>query len=102
MKSLHDYEQLLHAALDDNDPETLEQYAEHAADNLDADQLRELALALIKGDSTGQLLALTKIGRRIDRQRAEFMELEAMRRSHLADEDAMARADLDAEMRGAA
>lgn len=102
MKTLHDYEQQVHAALDELDQATLEQYAEHAADNLDADQLRELALALIMGDSTNLHLALAKIGHLIDRQRADFMEMEAARRSRLADEDELARADLNAELRGAA
>ncbi|MWV17533.1 hypothetical protein F3I16_15940 [Pseudomonas sp. L-22-4S-12] len=102
MKTLHDYEQQVHAALDELDQATLEQYAEHAADNLNPAHLSELALALIKNDSAGQLLALTKIGGRIDRQRAEFMEMEALRRSRLADEDEMLRADLDADFRGAA
>lgn len=85
MKTLHDYEQQVHAALDSHDQDTLEQYAEHAIDNLDADQLRELAMALIKGDSAGKLLALAKIDRRIDRQRAEFIEMEAMRRVRLVE-----------------
>lgn len=85
MKTLHDYEQQVHAALDELDQATLEQYAEHAVDNFDADQLRELAMSLIKNDSAGQLLALAKIGRRIDRQRVEFMEFEALRRLRLVE-----------------
>lgn len=79
--TLHDYEQQIHAALDAQHEPTCQQYAEHAVDNLDADHLRALALAMIMNDSAGQLLALTKIADRIDRQRAEFMEMEAMSRS---------------------
>jgi hypothetical protein len=102
MKTLHEIEQLVHAALDNKDPETLEQYADHAADNMDHDHLRDLALAMIEGDDASKALALAKIEGRIDRQRAEFMELEAMRRSRLADEDKASRAELDASFRGAA
>ena len=80
MKTLHDYEQQVHAALDNHDEETLEQYAEHAVDNLDTQHLRDLALAMIKGDSTGKHLALIKIEGRIDKQRAEFIEMEALAR----------------------
>lgn len=86
MKTLNDFEQQVHAALDNQDEDTLEQYVEHAVDNLDLDHLRELALALIKGDSAGKHLALGKIEGRIDRQRAEFTEMEALRRARLAED----------------
>ena len=47
---------------------------------------RELALALIKGDSAGKHVALSKIEGRIDRQRAEGTEMEALRRARLAED----------------
>lgn len=86
MKDLAHYEQQVHAAIDAGDEETLDQYAEHAVDNLDLDHLRELALALITGDDAGKALALIKIEGRIDRQRAEFNALEAMNRMRLAED----------------
>lgn len=73
-------------ALDQGDEEALDQYAEHAVDNFDSTQLRDLALAMIKGDSAGKHLALIKIEARIDRQRAEFIEMEAMRRVKLIED----------------
>ena len=85
MKTLRDFEQAVHAALDNQDEYTLEKYAEHACDNFDAGHLQDLALAMIKGDSAGKHLALIKIESRIDRQRAEFIEMEAMRRVRLVE-----------------
>lgn len=102
MKTLNDFERQVHAALDNQDEETLEQYAEHACDNFEHNHLFELALAMIKSDDAGKSLALIKIESRIDRQRAEFIELEAMRRSHGADGSALYRAELEAAFRGAA
>lgn len=86
MKTLHDIEQIVHAGIENGDPETLEQYVEHAVDNLDADHLRDLVLALINNDNAGKQLALMKIESRIDRQRAEFTEMEALRRARLAED----------------
>lgn len=102
MKTLRDFEQQVHAALDNLDEDTLENYAEHACDNFENKHLLDLALAMIKGDDAGKHLALIKIETRIDKQRAEFIELEAMRWSHGADDDAAYRAELDAAFRGAA
>lgn len=86
METLHEVERMVHAALDNHNEGTLEQYAEHAVDNLDPQHLRDLALALIKGDSAGKHLALIKIECRIDKQRAEFIELEAMARMRRAED----------------
>ncbi|MBD9415898.1 hypothetical protein IB234_15150 [Pseudomonas sp. PDM16] len=102
MQTFQTLEQLVHAALDSLDPETIDQYAEHVADNYDRDHLRELALAFITGDDTVRALALMKIAGRIDRQRAEFTELEALRRMRKLEEHLDALDDLDAELRGAA
>lgn len=85
MKTFDHYAQQVHAGIDAKDPETLEQYAEHCADNFDSDHLYDLALAIVSGDDAGKALALLKIEGRIDRQRAEFIEMEAQRRVRLVE-----------------
>lgn len=77
--TLHDIEKMVHAGIDAGDCDTVEAYAEHCLDNLDSDLMRDLFEALIRNDATSRNLALIKIGARIDRQRAEFIEFEAMR-----------------------
>ena len=86
MKTLHDYEQIVHAGIENGDPDTLDQYVEHCADNLDPVHVCDLIKALICGDGAGKHLALIKIEARIDRQRAEFTEMEAMRRVRLVED----------------
>lgn len=102
MNTLQDFEQLVHEAIDKQDEETLDQYAEHVADNYERDHLRELALAFITGDDTVKALALMKIAGHVDYLRAEFTEFEALRRMRQLEEHLDALDDLDAELRGAA
>ena len=97
-----DYEQLVHAGIDAGDETTLERYAEYVSDKYDGDHLYALALAILTGDDAGRALALLKIEREIDRQRAPFMAAEATRLSKLADDHEYAKAELDAALKGAA
>lgn len=89
-------------ALDQGDEATLEQYTEHAVDNFDADHLRDLAAAIIAGDTAAEALAREKIAGRIQQQQYEFVEFEAARRLRLLDAQADYMSDMNALYRGAA
>lgn len=102
MKTPEEHEQLIHEAIDAKHRPTLELYAEHCAHNFDTDHLRDLALAMLEGGGADLVLALQKISDRIERQRAEFMEMEALNRSRQEDDNAYRQAEQDAAFRGAA
>lgn len=84
--TLHDIERMVHAGIDAGDCATVEAYAEHCLDNTDQRLMLDLFEALIRNDATSRNLALIKIGARVDRQRAEFIEMEAMRLSKQLDD----------------
>ncbi|MDG9927445.1 MULTISPECIES: hypothetical protein [unclassified Pseudomonas] len=89
-------------ALDQGDEDAREQYTEHAVDNFDADHRRDLAAAIIAGDTSAEALALEKIAGRIKQQEDEFVEFEAARRMRLIEAHDDYMADLNALYRGAA
>lgn len=80
MKALSDYEQQIHEALDAKDPDTLDQYAEHCLENMDSDVMLELFKAIVRDDETLERIAILRIWSRADKQRAEFVEMEALSR----------------------
>lgn len=79
MNTPENIKHLILSGLEASDPDTLERYAEHAADNLEAATVCELMLALIKEDAPGIGIALNKMEMRIKRQRSEFVDFEVMR-----------------------
>lgn len=102
MKSLSDFEQQIHEALDAKDPETLDQYAEHCMENMDSELMLELFKAIVRDDETLERIAVLRIWGRVDKQRAEFVELQALRNSKAHDEFQEAKSDEAAYFRGAA
>lgn len=102
MKSLSDFEQQIHEALDAKDPDTLEQYAEHCMENMDSELMLELFKAIVRDDETLDRIAVLRIWGRVDKQRAEFVAFEAQRRSKADDEHQLYLAELDRDFRGAA
>lgn len=86
MKSLSDFEQQIHEALDAKDPETLDQYAEHCMENMDSELILELFKAIVRDDETLERIAVLRIWGRVDEQRAEFVEMEALSRVRLVED----------------
>lgn len=80
MKALSDYKQQIREALDAKDPDTLDQYAEHCLENMDSDLMLELFKAIVRDDETLERIAILRLWSRADKQRAEFVEMEALSR----------------------
>lgn len=102
-------EQAIKEQLDARDEVICAQFAEHCATWIDNALVLELCLALInypvpewlaeriRPQSPDLSAALTKLYTHIDRHRAEFIEEEAGNRLKVAEAEAIARADFDAE-----
>lgn len=71
--------QQVHEGIDAQDATTMANYVDHCLDNLDNALLGDLFMALLKGDEPGEKIAILRLYSRIDRQRAEFTEMEAAR-----------------------
>lgn len=74
------FEREIHAQIDDANPETCQQFAEHAYTWLDPELMQNFLAALITGDADQHAAATAAIKSHIDKHRAEFMEFEAQRR----------------------
>lgn len=108
-------EQSLHEAIDAGDTDTLERYAEHAAESMNP-LTEALCLAIIGTDYSAWVSvmavaaqkapaladALESIEKHINRQRAAFIESRALKLSDEAEHNAQLLAELNAELnRGA-
>lgn len=109
--TLSEIEATVHESLDAGDPETLELYAEHAAESLaelgeilcaaiTATDYRAWASVLVVAEqkSPGLADALEAVAQHVDRQRAAFIEKRARSLADEAEHNAQCLAELNAEL----
>lgn len=85
------------AQIDEANPETCRQYAEHAYTWLDPELMQSFLCALITGDADEHAAATAAIKAHIDKHRADFIGLEAQRRINAMEAQQLALAESSAQ-----
>ncbi|WP_324731010.1 hypothetical protein [Pseudomonas paeninsulae] len=99
--NLNELEQHIHDAIEAGDRDTLELYAEYAAERLN--ELGEvLCLAVIRQDLAALARAVEVIEHHVDRSRAAFTGALALKRMGQVEHEAQCRAELNVELRRSA
>lgn len=112
-KTQLDAERAVHQALDAGDADTLSEFADFAAGEIDDKHIGALLLTILQADSSRWAFmlagvrqyspdladAINKLENELERQRAKFIEEYASFQLEQADADEMAMAEIDAAFR---